>query len=132
MKFRSIPLCIILSILTLGIFYLYWFYKITSEVINELDYNNIDNPFVNVIYLIFGTFFYNAWWNYKISAYLATIEKDAKVETDFWSTPLSVIYGAILHQSRINRTLGTKYKSSPTTTTKRRAKAESNLIEENN
>ncbi|MBN2617029.1 MAG: DUF4234 domain-containing protein [Spirochaetales bacterium] len=124
MKYRSIPLCILLSVLTLGIFYLYWFYKITSETINELEYNNIDNPLINLLYLVLGLFFYNIWWNYKISAYLATIEKESKVETDFWSTPLSVIYGVVLHQSRINRVLGTKYKTAKTTT-KRKSKTAS-------
>lgn len=110
MRNRSLPLCIILSVLSCGIFYIYWFYRITKEIITELKYEKIDNPILNLIYLIFGLFFYNAWWNYKVSAYLATLENNNKIETDFWSTPLSVLYGVVLHQSRMNRILATKYK----------------------
>lgn len=110
MRNRSLPLCIILSVLSCGIFYIYWFYRITKEIITELKYEKIDNPFLNLVYLIFGLFFYNAWWNYKVSAYLATLENNNKIETDFWATPLSVLYGVVLHQSRMNRILATKYK----------------------
>lgn len=108
MKHRSIPLCVLLSVLSLGIFFLYWFYRISLETVEELNYEKIDYPSLNLTYLILSLFTYLMWWNYKISAYLTTIEKNVKIETDFWSSPLSVLYGLVLHQSRINRVLATK------------------------
>lgn len=113
MKHRSIPLCIILSIITFGIFFLYWFFSITKDLIKELEYEKVDSAGLNLLFLILGTFPYLMWWNYKISAYIIIIEDKNKIQTDFWASPLSVLYGLVLHQSRINRILATKYTKKP-------------------
>lgn len=109
MKHRSIPLCVILSIITLGIFLFYWFYTIIRDLVKELEYEKVDSPGLNLLFLIFGNIPYILWWNYKVSAYLIIIEDKNKIQSDFWATPLSILYGLILHQSRINRILATKY-----------------------
>lgn len=111
MKKRSVVLCVILSVLTFGIFFLMWAYFLSKEIIEELDFKKIDNPVINVVFLIFGSVPYLLWWNYKLSSYLTMVESQNGVTTDFWYPPLSVIYGVVLHQSRINRVLATKFSS---------------------
>jgi hypothetical protein len=127
MKHRSIPLCIFLSIITFGIFFLYWFYSVIKDLVKELEYEKIDSPGLNILFLILCNYFYYLWWNYKVSAYLIIIEDKNNIKSDFWATPLSILFGHILHQSRINRILATKYakKTAPRKrTTKKVTKAE--------
>ncbi len=103
MKKRSIPLCLFLSVITFGIYGFVWFYNVAKETIDELQYNNIDSAGLNLLYLIITFGGYNMWWNYKISTYLATLERRKNMEPDFWAPLFSLMFGLILHQSRINR-----------------------------
>jgi len=107
MKKRSIPLSIFLSVITLGIYGLYWFYSITKALIDTLEYHSVDGAGINLLFLIisFGLYYY--WWNYKISNYISTIERRANIEPDFWAPIFSLTFGLILHQSRINRIVAT-------------------------
>lgn len=103
MKKRSIPLSVFLTVITFGIYGLVWFFKVSEETIRELNYESIDGAPLNLLYLLltFGTYMF--WWNYKISTYLNTIERRKNVEPDFWAPLMSLFFGIILHQSRINR-----------------------------
>lgn len=105
---RSIALSIFLSVITLGIYGLFWFYSISNQVISKLDYASIDNPAVNLLFLIITGGLYVFWWNYKVSTYLSNIERGKNIEPDFWAPLFSLFFGMILHQSRINRICATK------------------------
>ena len=103
MKKRSIPLSLLLSAITLGIYSLVWFYKISEEIIDEIKYSDIDSPGLNLLYLIITCGLYYNWWNYKISTYLNTLERKKGIEPDFWAPIFSMYFGPILHQVRMNR-----------------------------
>lgn len=103
MKKRSIPLSVFLSIITVGIYGIVWWYKITDETVTELKYESIDSPPLNLLYVILTLGLYGVWWNYKISTYISTIERRHNVEPDFWAPLMSLWFGIILHQARINR-----------------------------
>lgn len=113
---RSVGFWVFLAVLflfvTLGIgtviLLLIWVHKVSSEVIEELNCADIDPPANNVLLMIFGGVFYYAWWNYKISRYLSTIERKNDIEPDFWAPVFSQYFGLIQHQSRINSIVSTK------------------------
>lgn len=110
MQKRSIPLWVFISVITCGIGAIIWFYQIAKEVISELKYESIDSPGLNLLFYIitFGT--YKTWWNYKISTYLSSVERQKGMEPDFWAPVLSLVFGLILHQSRINRIVASQGK----------------------
>lgn len=103
MKKRSIPISVFLTVITVGIYGIIWWFKVTEETIHELNYDSIDSAPMNLFYLIITLGLYYFWWNYKISTYISTIERRHNVEPDFWSPFMSLTFGIILHQSRINR-----------------------------
>ena len=103
MRKRSIPLSVFLTVITFGIYGIVWWFKVTEETIQELKYESIDSAPLNLLYLIISFGLYCFWWNYKISTYLSTIERRHNVEPDFWALLMSLTFGIILHQSRINR-----------------------------
>ena len=103
MKKRSIPLSVFLSIITLGIYGIVWWYSITSEAIEELEYGSIDSAPLNLLYVVLTLGIYIFWWNYKMSTYISTLERRKNIEPDFWAPLMSMWFGIILHQSRINR-----------------------------
>lgn len=63
---RSIPQCIILSLFTGGIYYLYWMYCLTNET-NEQSLNNqtVDGAHA-VLYTIITFGIYGVYWAYKL------------------------------------------------------------------
>lgn len=103
MKQRSVPLSIFLSVVTLGIYGYIWWFQVAEDTIQELKYESIDSAPLNLLYLFITFGLYLFWWNYKISTYLSTIEKRRNIEPDIWAPFMSLIFGLILHQSRINR-----------------------------
>ena len=52
MKKRSIPLSVFLTVITFGIYGIVWWFKVTDETINELNYGSIDSAPLNLFYLI--------------------------------------------------------------------------------
>ncbi len=108
MKKRSIPLSVFLIIITFGIYGIVWWYRIAKETIDELEYGTIDSAPLNLLYKLLTFGLYKFWWNYKISTYISTIERRNNIEPDFWAPMMSLYFGVILHQSRINRIVATK------------------------
>ena len=103
MKSRSIAFSIFISIVTLGVYLLIWFYYVSKEVLDEMEIDEEkDNALINLVFLIITLGIYWVWWNYKISIYLNKIERRNDMESDFWATPLSLWFGMIVHQFRIN------------------------------
>ena len=67
-KNRSIPICVILSIVTLGIYALYWFAKLTDET-NALAPGNATTSGGKAVLLCIVTLgIYSIYWNYKLGA----------------------------------------------------------------
>ena len=90
-------------VVTLGIYGFIWWFQVTEDTIRELKYESIDSAPLNLLYYFITFGLYLFWWNYKISTYLSTIEKRHNIEPDLWAPFMSLIFGLILHQSRINR-----------------------------
>ena len=66
MKQRSIPICIILSIVTCGLYSLYWFVTLTDDS-NKL--SNAPNPTSGILALLFTVItssIYGIYWAYKM------------------------------------------------------------------
>ncbi len=67
-KNRSIPICVILSIVTLGIYALYWLAKLTDET-NALAPGNATTSGGKAVLLCIVTLgIYSIYWNYKLGA----------------------------------------------------------------
>lgn len=62
---RSIPICIILSIITCGIYGLYWFVCLTDEV-NEVTQENDTSGVMAVLLSIITCGIYGIYWGYKM------------------------------------------------------------------
>ena len=62
---KSVPMLVILSVVTCGIYYLYWIYKTTELIKNFMDNQEI-NPTLELI-LCFIIPFYQLYWYYKYS-----------------------------------------------------------------
>ncbi len=63
---RSIPLALILSIVTCGIYAAYWFVKLTDEV-NEIEgYTNATSGLLELVLCIVTCGIYAFYWSYKM------------------------------------------------------------------
>lgn len=102
MKKRSIFGWVFLSVITLGICFLVWFFKISKETIRYLKIEDVDRPGINLLFFIITVGLYTFWWNYKISRYISTIERKNDIEPDLLAPIFSMTFGLILHQSRLN------------------------------
>lgn len=64
MSQRNVGVAILLSIITCGIYTLYWMYKMTQEI---TEYNNENaNPGVELILSLVTCGIYYYYWNYKM------------------------------------------------------------------
>ncbi len=103
MKKRSLEFSVFIGVITLGVYLLIWFYNVSKEVLHEMEIDEeTDNALINLVFLIITAGIYWFWWNYKISVYLNKIEQKNGLESDFWATPLSLYFGMVIHQFRIN------------------------------
>ena len=105
-KNRSIPMCVILSIITVGIYGIYWFIVMTNES-NALAPNNATTSGGKAFLLTLITLgIYGIYWNYKLGA-----KVDEMKGTDGNSGILYLIIGLVgfsiinycLAQSEINK-----------------------------
>lgn len=62
---KSVPMLVILSFVTCGIYYLYWLYKTTELIKNFMDNSEI-NPTLELILCLFIPF-YQLYWFYRYS-----------------------------------------------------------------
>lgn len=102
LKRRSIIACLFFIIITGGIYFFVWFYKLSKEVIEELNIHDVDSAPINLLYLIITLGLYFSWWNYKISHYLSQLERKNDIEPDVLAPIFSLFFSLILHQSRVN------------------------------
>lgn len=86
-KEKNIAVCVILSIVTFGIYGLIWFCKINSDVRNYSNNSKISGG--KAIFFTILTFgIYYIYWNYKIGK----VMYEAKLKNGIQSTDYSVAY----------------------------------------
>ena len=77
---RSVPMLVILSIVTCGIYYFYWIYKTTDEIKNFMEREDI-NPALELILSIVTCGLYTYYWYYKYGK-IVYLEMTKKVGLD--------------------------------------------------
>lgn len=94
---RSVPMLVLLSIVTCGIYYLYWIYKTTDEIKNFMEREDI-NPALELILVLVTCNIYSLYWYYKYGK-IVYLEMTAKVGMDNSedSTTLLVILGLLVY-----------------------------------
>ncbi|MEI0697616.1 DUF4234 domain-containing protein [Brachyspira intermedia] len=94
---RSVPMLVVLSIVTCGIYYLYWIYKTTDEIKNFMEREDI-NPALELILVLVTCNIYSLYWYYKYGK-IVYLEMTAKVGMDNSedSTVLLVILGLLVN-----------------------------------
>ena len=89
---RSIALCIVLSIVTCGIYGLYWMYKITEDA-NTLSSETYNTPGTMVIVLNLLTCgIYGFYWAYMIGKKLALLDKAENKDTSTQGLLYCILY----------------------------------------
>jgi len=69
MSQRNVGVAILLSIITCGIYTLYWMYKVTQEI---TEYNNENaNPGIELLLSLVTCGIYYYYWNYKMGKRIA-------------------------------------------------------------
>ncbi|HHX18442.1 MAG TPA: DUF4234 domain-containing protein [Clostridium sp.] len=112
MEKRSIGTAILLSIITCGIYGIYWMYKMTEDITN---YNGENaNPGTEILLMIVTCGIYVYFWNYKMGKriYTAQLNTEGAVASDesvlyliLTLLGLSIVSVAIM-QSNINKLSG--------------------------
>lgn len=94
---RSVPMLVLLSIVTCGIYYLYWIYKTTDEIKNFMGREDI-NPALELILVLVTCNIYSLYWYYKYGkiVYLEMTSK-AGMDNSEDSTVLLVILGLLVY-----------------------------------
>ena len=94
---RSVPMLVVLSIVTCGIYYLYWIYKTTDEIKNFMEREDI-NPALELILVLVTCNIYSLYWYYKYGkiVYLEMTEK-VGMDNSEDSTVLLVILGLLVN-----------------------------------
>ena len=89
-KNRSIPLCVILTIVTLGIYGLYWFVKLTNETNALAPEHKTTSGGMAILFSILTLGIYTIYWNYKLGC-----KVDAIKGSDSSSGVLYLILGLV-------------------------------------
>ncbi|PTY39098.1 DUF4234 domain-containing protein [Brachyspira hampsonii] len=94
---RSVPMVVILSLVTCGIYYLYWIYKTTDEIKNFMEREDI-NPALELILVLVTCNIYSLYWYYKYGK-IVYLEMTAKAGMDNSedSSSLLVILGFLVY-----------------------------------
>ena len=94
---RSVPMLVLLSIVTCGIYYLYWIYKTTDEIKNFMGREDI-NPALELILVLVTCNIYSLYWYYKYGkiVYLEMTKK-AGLDSTEDSTILLVILNLFMY-----------------------------------
>ena len=66
MKYRSIILCIILSIITCGFYSIYWFISLTNELNTATGRSNDTSGGISYILTLVTCGIYGFFWSYKL------------------------------------------------------------------
>lgn len=77
---RSIPVCVILSLVTCGIYGIYWFVCLTDEV-NEVTQESDTSGILSVVLTIITCGIYGIYWGYKMGDKLDRARARSNVPT---------------------------------------------------
>lgn len=111
---RSVGLCILFTILTCGIYGIYWFYKITEEL-NYLSDDHSLSPGLGILFSIITCGLYTIYWSYKVGKNMQLAQQRAMLNASDDSVlylflsifGLSIIVFAIV-QSNMNTILASQ------------------------
>ncbi len=106
-KNRSIPVCVILSLITFGIYAIYWFVVMTNES-NELAPENATTSGAKAFLLCIVTLgIYAIYWNYKLGCKVDEMKGVTNGSTGILYLIISLIGFSIINsclaQSEINK-----------------------------
>lgn len=114
MQKRDIILCVIFTIITCGIYGLYWFVRITDEVNYLSEQNNASSGVLCLLLTIITCGIYGLYWAYKIGEKIDI----AKNKHNILSSNTGILYlilelvfslvGWILMQNEINKLIDLK------------------------
>ena len=89
MEKRNIALNIILTIVTCGLYGLYWFYKLTDDTHQVLGRQNTASGGMAILYTILTCGIYSIYWSYKMGDAMTEVKENYGLRAD---RNLSVIY----------------------------------------
>lgn len=94
---RSVPMLVVLSIVTCGIYYLYWIYKTTDEIKNFMEREDI-NPTLELVLSIVTCGLYTFYWYYKYGKILyLEMTKKAGMDNTEDSTVLLIVLNFFMY-----------------------------------
>ncbi len=79
---RSIPLCIILSLVTCGIYGLYWMYKLTEDTHQAVGRRTTASGGMAVLYSIITCSIYLFYWQYKMGESILAAKEQRGIAAD--------------------------------------------------
>lgn len=102
-KKRSLPLCILFSVITCGIYYLYWMAKVTTETNANSKYKTA-NGLLAIVYTILTGSLYQVYWAYFLCKRVGEMDGESGVlDPLFFQIPG---VNVVLAQAAINRKVG--------------------------
>lgn len=75
-KKRNMALCVLFSIISLGIYYIYWWCKVTTETNNLVTKNKTANGFVAWLFSLITFSIYYFYWAYKMGQKVGEINNE--------------------------------------------------------
>lgn len=94
---RSIPMLVVLNIVTCGIYYAYWLYKTTDEIKNFMEREDI-NPTLELVLSIVTCGLYTFYWYYKYGKILyLEMTKKAGMDSTEDSTVLLIVLNFFMY-----------------------------------
>ncbi len=105
---RSIPLALVLSIVTCGIYVIYWFVKLTDEV-NEIvgDYNATSGV-LSFVFTLVTCGIYSLYWSYKMGEKVEMIKGVRSGNTGILYLILGFFGLLLVNQALIQDTINDK------------------------
>ncbi len=105
---RSIPVCIILTLITFGIYGIYWFIKLTDET-NALAPNNATTSGGKAFLLTIVTLgIYGIYWNYKLGAKVDEMNGISNGNTGLLYLIISLLGGGLISSCLAQNVLNQK------------------------
>src|SRR6056297_4236108 len=71
---RNVGLCIVFSVLTCGIYGIYWFYKLTEEI-SDLSGDHSISPGLAILFTLITCGIYGIYWCFKMGKLISDAEK---------------------------------------------------------
>lgn len=92
---RSLIICFLLSIVSLGLFNIYWAYTVSYEVKEVIDEAKL-NPLFEALGAILTLTLYLVYWSYKYEKYIVKISKEQGIPCKDYGLLLAIFSIPIL------------------------------------